>query len=65
LVYFFLLAYVRGDTADHDAEVDEAQWFTGPDALARLTFASERRVVERALALVAAESQASALGSAR
>jgi 8-oxo-dGTP pyrophosphatase MutT (NUDIX family) len=54
LVYFFLLEYVSGSTRDHDAEVDDARWFPACEALERLTFASERRVLRRALALVSA-----------
>jgi len=48
-VHFFLLAYEHGSTADHDDEVDDARWFPAAEALARLTFPSERRVTERAL----------------
>ena len=60
LVYFFLLEYLRGDTADHDDEVEDARWFDAEDALARLTFENERRVVERAPALLASETPATA-----
>lgn len=63
LVYFHLLTYVSGDTRDHDAEVDDARWFEAGEALTRLTFPSERRVVQRALALLAAE-ETSAEGDA-
>jgi 8-oxo-dGTP pyrophosphatase MutT (NUDIX family) len=53
IVYFFLLEYDHGSTADHDDEVEDARWFDAEDALARLTFANERRVVARALELLA------------
>jgi 8-oxo-dGTP pyrophosphatase MutT (NUDIX family) len=53
IVYFFLLEYERGDTADHDDEVEDARWFDADEALQRLTFANERRVVTRALAMIA------------
>ncbi len=59
LVYFFLLEYEHGDTADHDDEVEDARWFDAEEALARLTFSNERRVVERALALLAAQPASS------
>ena len=49
LVYFFLLEYERGETEDHDQEVHEARWFDTAEAMRRLTFPSERRVVSRAL----------------
>ena len=52
-VHFFLLAYEHGDVRDHDHEVDEARWFPIEDAAATLAFANERRVVERAAALLA------------
>src|SRR5690349_11720444 len=53
LVYFFLLEYERGETAEHDDEVEDARWFAAEDAVARLTFANERRVVTRALDMLA------------
>jgi 8-oxo-dGTP pyrophosphatase MutT (NUDIX family) len=56
LVYFYLLTYEHGSTSNHDAEVHEARWFPAADALARLTFASERRVLQRALDLLAGSS---------
>ena len=48
-VRFFLLQFARGDTAQHDAEVDDAAWFSARDAIARLTFDSERDVLRRAV----------------
>ena len=53
-VHFFLLAYLAGDVRDHDHEVDEARWFALDEAVRQLAFANERRVVERAGALLAA-----------
>ena len=58
LVYFYLLTYLRGSTRDHDHEVDDARWFDAQDAMTRLTFPSERKVVARALELIAAEQSA-------
>jgi 8-oxo-dGTP pyrophosphatase MutT (NUDIX family) len=55
LVYFYLLAYSHGSTRNHDHEVDDARWFAVDEAMARLTFPSERRVVARALALITPE----------
>jgi 8-oxo-dGTP pyrophosphatase MutT (NUDIX family) len=57
LVYFYLLRYRHGSTADHDHEVDDARWFPAEEAIARLTFPNERRVVVHALELVAAEPE--------
>jgi 8-oxo-dGTP pyrophosphatase MutT (NUDIX family) len=53
-VHFFLLAYVSGDVSQHDHEVLEAVWYPLDEALQRLAFPSERRVVERARDLIAA-----------
>jgi len=52
MVHLFLLTYVSGNTSDHDGEVDDAAWCTPTEALTRLTFPSERRVLRRALALL-------------
>jgi len=61
LVYFFLLEYERGDTADHDDEVEDARWFDAEEARARLTFANERRVVDRALDILGRDEKRSAV----
>ncbi len=51
-VHFFLLRYLRGDVAGHDREVEDARWFPLDEAPARLAFANERRIVERAAQLL-------------
>jgi 8-oxo-dGTP diphosphatase len=51
-VHFFLLRYVSGDTKDHDWEVNEARWVPIDDATSQLSFDNERRVMQRARALV-------------
>jgi len=56
-VRFFLLQFASGDTAGHDAEVDEAAWFEAREAVRKLTFDSERDVLMKALARL--EKQAS------
>jgi 8-oxo-dGTP pyrophosphatase MutT (NUDIX family) len=48
-VGFYLCDYVSGDTADHDDEVDEAQWMPLDRARAELSYPGERRMIERAL----------------
>jgi 8-oxo-dGTP pyrophosphatase MutT (NUDIX family) len=55
-VHFFLLRYVAGDVSGHDGEVHEARWFPLGEALGRLAFPNERRVVERAREIIAAGS---------
>lgn len=55
-VHFFLLEFLAGDVADHDHEVEEARWVSVAAARTMLAFASERKVVEKAEALLAARS---------
>jgi 8-oxo-dGTP pyrophosphatase MutT (NUDIX family) len=47
-VYFYLLTHTGGDASQHDFEVDEVQWVPLHEALARLTYRSEREIVEKA-----------------
>jgi ADP-ribose pyrophosphatase YjhB (NUDIX family) len=49
-VHFFLMRAVGGSPDDHDAEFDEVRWVDVPEALALLTHATERTVVEEAAA---------------
>ena len=58
-VHFYLLRYLSGDVRDHDAEVNEARWVEIDQARAMLAFAGERKVVERAREMLAAESASS------
>lgn len=51
-VYFYLLRYWRGDVRYHDHEVDEARWFPIEEAIRTLKFATERKMVQRALAVL-------------
>ncbi len=51
-VHFFLLRYVKGDVRDHDHEVDDARWFPIGQAIKRLRFATERKMVHRALSVL-------------
>ncbi len=48
LVYFFLFRHTGGDTSLHDPEVDEARWCPISEAIRKLAFANERRVMEKA-----------------
>jgi 8-oxo-dGTP pyrophosphatase MutT (NUDIX family) len=48
-VVFYLLHYLRGDTADHDDEVEEARWIPLAQACAELTYEGEREIAQRAL----------------
>jgi 8-oxo-dGTP pyrophosphatase MutT (NUDIX family) len=55
-VHFYLLRYLKGDVRDHDHEVDEARWFPIEEAIHNLKFATERRMVQRALGMLTAHS---------
>ena len=48
-VRFFLFEYERGDLADHDHEIEEAEWLPLGDAATRLTYEGEREMVRRAI----------------
>lgn len=52
VVTFFLLRRTGGNTRDHDFEVDEAAWFSIPQALAKLSYPSERKIMRKAAALI-------------
>ena len=47
-VHFYLMRFVAGDVAEHDAEVNEARWVPFEEALGMLAFKGERRVLEQA-----------------
>jgi ADP-ribose pyrophosphatase YjhB (NUDIX family) len=47
-VHFYLIEYLRGSTADHDFEVEEARWFPIERALEVLAYENEREIVRRA-----------------
>jgi 8-oxo-dGTP pyrophosphatase MutT (NUDIX family) len=53
-VHFFLLEYRAGDVRDHDNEVEEACWVALDEAPGMIAFASERRVIEESIELLAA-----------
>jgi 8-oxo-dGTP pyrophosphatase MutT (NUDIX family) len=48
-VGFYLCDYVSGDTADHDHEVETAQWMPLERARSELSYPGERAMIERAL----------------
>ena len=53
-VHFFLLRYLKGDVRDHDHEADDVRWFPIEQAIKQLKFATERKMVHRALAMLRA-----------
>jgi 8-oxo-dGTP pyrophosphatase MutT (NUDIX family) len=53
-VHFYLMRVTGGSPDDHDAEFDEVRWMPVTEALALLTHATERSVVERAIEMLEA-----------
>ena len=53
-VHFYLCMFEDGDTADHDHEVDDARWMPLAEARRRLSYPGERRMIEEALSVLAA-----------
>ncbi len=51
-VFFYLMEYEKEDPRGHDAEVQAVQWVPVEDAFSRLTYESEREVLERARRLI-------------
>ncbi|MEM1348773.1 MAG: NUDIX hydrolase [Myxococcota bacterium] len=49
IVQFYVMRYLSGDIADHDHEVQEAGWFTFGDALHKISYDAERRVLQEAI----------------
>jgi len=47
-VTYFLLEYISGEISDASSEVDEARWFALDEALAMLTFVSDREILSSA-----------------
>ena len=46
-VVFFLMRSLSGSTQDHDFEVDEARWFPVGEAIKKISYPSERVLVEK------------------
>jgi 8-oxo-dGTP pyrophosphatase MutT (NUDIX family) len=47
-VFFYLMEYVSGNVTDHDQEVEEARWVEIEQAVAMLSFDSEKALVRKA-----------------
>lgn len=52
VVHYYLMAFLGGDLADHDDEVDDARWFPLDEAIERATYENERGVLRQAAGLV-------------
>lgn len=51
-VYFYLMEYLSGDTANHDWEVDECAWFPLEKAIETVTYKGDRQMLEKAKELL-------------
>lgn len=51
--HFLMRPDGTGSVTAHDAEYDRVEWFAAAEALRRMTFANEARVIERALEAIA------------
>ncbi len=51
-VSFYLLDYESGETQNHDAEVDDARWFSISEAEGKLSFSSEREILLKAKGII-------------
>jgi 8-oxo-dGTP pyrophosphatase MutT (NUDIX family) len=49
VVRFFLFEYEHGDVANHDHEVEDAEWLPLAEAATRLTYEGEREMVRRTM----------------
>jgi 8-oxo-dGTP pyrophosphatase MutT (NUDIX family) len=47
-VTYFLLNYISGNIADYNFEVNDAQWFPLEEALNRLSYTSDRNILNQA-----------------
>lgn len=54
-VSFYRFAYLGGDLADHDHEIERAEWMPLEEAVRSLTYEGEREMVARALSRSAPE----------
>ena len=53
-VYFYLIRFLRGDVRRHDEEVDEACWAPIEAATRKLAYPTERKMMGKAIAVLAA-----------
>ena len=50
-VHFYLMEAIGGDTAGHDHEFDEVQWFEAEEALRAMTYENEAGIVQKSLSM--------------
>ena len=56
-VHFYLMYPVGGDMSQHDYEFDHVAWFDVQEALKTMTYPSEVKIVEQAVAMVREEAR--------
>ena len=61
-VHFYLMEMTGGDTANHDHEYDVVEWFPVTEALRRLSYPNEARVVDKAGQLLSTANGEAAAG---
>lgn len=49
VVVYFLMKYLSGDIKDHDWEVSDIGWFSPDKAQERLSFAQDKKLLQKAL----------------
>lgn len=49
IVHLYLLEFIKGNTEEHDFEVEEVRWFQIEEAADELTYKSEREIMNKAL----------------
>ncbi len=51
-VHMYLFKYISGNTDDHDHEVDDAKWFPIDVALKKLSYKSEKEIMQKAKVMI-------------
>jgi 8-oxo-dGTP diphosphatase len=54
-VHFYLLRWSKGEVHGHDYEVDEARWFTLDEALGKLSYPTEQKMIRNAMTMMEKE----------
>jgi 8-oxo-dGTP diphosphatase len=56
-VHFYLIEYLGGSTKDHDAEVDDAAWFSIDDATNKVSYKGDKEIIEKAREMLKGNNQ--------
>ena len=52
IVYFFLMEYTGGDVSEHDKEVDDCRWFSINEAIKKIEYEDERKILKKAKKMI-------------